>query len=206
MKVAFEAPEGTPGLPDFEKESDLGCVVPSLTFDSRDNIFTPTSGTYVDASAALFGKALGGDTDFERVQVTAIEYVHLLPRLYLGLRGDYMACYGDAPFYLAPFVDMRGVSAMRYQGDDVLQIEAELRWQFWKRFSLLGFGGYGEARADIERSDLAEVVRFKDVEMGGFGFRYELARKYGIHAGVDVAFGPDDVAIYFQTGSAWARP
>ena len=41
---------------------------------------------------------------------------------------------------------------------------------------------------------------------GGTGFRYELARKYGLHAGLDVAFGPDETAIYIQVGSAWMRP
>jgi len=29
----------------------------------------------------------------------------------------------------------------------------------------------------------------------GTGFRYELARKYGLHAGVVVAWGPDNTAI-----------
>ena len=51
-----------------------------------------------------------------------------------------------------------------------------------------------------------KAVRFKSVDTGGSGFRYELARKYGIHTGVDVAFGPDDTTVYFQVGSAWARP
>ena len=41
---------------------------------------------------------------------------------------------------------------------------------------------------------------------GGTGFRYELARKYGLHMGVDVAFGPDGPVFYIQFGSAWARP
>jgi hypothetical protein len=41
---------------------------------------------------------------------------------------------------------------------------------------------------------------------GGTGFRYELARKYGIHAGLDVAFGSDHPILYLQIGSAWARP
>jgi hypothetical protein len=41
---------------------------------------------------------------------------------------------------------------------------------------------------------------------GGAGFPYELARRYGVHAGLDVAFGPDDPAVYVQVGSAWMRP
>jgi hypothetical protein len=40
----------------------------------------------------------------------------------------------------------------------------------------------------------------------GVGFRYEIARKYGIHIGMDVAFGPHNSAFYVQIGSAWARP
>jgi len=41
---------------------------------------------------------------------------------------------------------------------------------------------------------------------GGGGFRYELARQYGLHAGVDIAFSPDTTAIDLQVGSAWMRP
>ena len=57
------------------------------------------------------------------------------------------------------------------------------------------------ARNDFERLDDSQSV-----VTGGGGFRYELARRYGIHAGVDVAFSSDDAAVYLQIGSAWARP
>jgi glucose/arabinose dehydrogenase len=54
-----------------------------------------------------------------------------------------------------------------------------------------------------------EFDRFEktlNVVTGGGGFRYELARKYKLHMGVDVAFGPDGPALYVQFGSAWMRP
>jgi hypothetical protein len=38
---------------------------------------------------------------------------------------------------------LRGIPAMRYQGESTAQAEAELRWQFWQRFSLVGFAGAG---------------------------------------------------------------
>jgi hypothetical protein len=41
------------------------------------------------------------------------------------------------------------------------------------------------------------------VGTGGAGFRYLIARRLGLQAGVDVAFGPDDPAIYLQIGHAW---
>jgi hemolysin activation/secretion protein len=149
----------------------------------------------------VFSRALGGDDEFQRVQLTALHFVPLIRTLYLGLRGDAAASFGDAPFYLRPFISLRGAPIMRYQGEEVAQIEAELRWQFWKRFSLVGFVGVGAAWNDFERFQATRTVT-----TGGLGFRYELAHRYGIHAGLDVAVGPDNAAVYLQVGSAWARP
>ena len=200
-KVMFDAPAGTPGLPDFESESRVGGLRPSINYDSRENIFTPTRGTYLEVGAGVFSQALGGDGEFQRVSLTAIQFVPLDPKLTFGVRGGATFSFGDVPFYMRPFVVLRGVPIMRYQGGQTAEVETELRWQFWKRFSLVGFAGYGAAWNDLERFDETLTV-----VAGGTGFRYELARAYGLHMGVDVAFGPDVTAVYVQFGSAWLRP
>ncbi len=200
-EVTFDAPPGTPNLPDLSGISKVGAVNLSFSFDTRDNIFTPTRGTYLEAGVGISSQALGGDSEFQRLQILAIQYVPLHPRLSLGLRGQVAAAFGDTPFYLEPFIWMRGVPAMRYQGDSLAQIEAELRWQFWKRFSLVGFVGGGAGWTKFEHFEKAQTA-----VAGGVGFRYELARKQGIHMGLDVAFGPDDPTIYITIGSAWLRP
>jgi outer membrane protein assembly factor BamA len=200
-EVSFDVPAGTPGLPQFVSDSEVGGVTPSLTYDSRDNIFTPTRGSYMEASVGIFSEALGGEDEFQRARLIAMQFFPLSRSLFLGLRGEAAASFGDAPFYLRPFVYLRGVPAMRYQGEEMAQIEAELRWQFWKRFSLVGFAGGGIAWNDLERFDDTQ-----NVVSGGTGFRYEIARKYGIHMGADVAFSKDNTAVYIQVGSAWAKP
>ena len=200
-QVQFDAPPGTPGLPSFQSDSRVGGMLPSVSYDSRDNMFTPLRGTYVEATAGVFSQALGGDDEFQRVNLVAMRYLPLHPKWTLGVRADANLTFGDVPFYMRPSVSLRGVPAMRYQGEQVAQIEAELRWQFWKRFSLVGFAGGGAAWTGSERFEKTQTV-----VTGGTGFRYELARKYGLHMGVDVAFGPDDPAIYVQFGSAWMRP
>ncbi|MGA8392935.1 MAG: BamA/TamA family outer membrane protein [Burkholderiaceae bacterium] len=197
--VKFDVLPEVASLPDLQFKSRVGGLLPAVSFDSRNNIFTPTSGDYLDLSAGLFSKALGSDTDFQRVNLTAIHYQPLTRDLTLGLLGNSVLSYGDVPFYLRPFVFMRGVPAMRYQGDYMAQAEAELRWQFWERISLVGFGGAGATRNENGRRD-------QNVAAGGFGFRYELARKYGLHMGLDFAHGPDGPAWYIQFGSAWMRP
>jgi hypothetical protein len=200
-EVSFEAPEGTPGLPAYDESSRLGGLTAVASFDSRDNMFTPVRGTFIEASLGAYAKALGGEASFERAVLVAIQYFRLPFGLYLGLRGDAAASFGDAPFYVEPSISLRGVPIMRYQGEEIAQLEAELRWQFYKRFSLVGFTGVGGAWNDFEAIESA-----RSVLSGGAGFRYELARAYGLHTGLDVAFSPDTTAIYLQVGSAWMRP
>jgi hypothetical protein len=130
-----------------------------------------------------------------------MQFLPMSRKLFLGVRGEAAASFGDVPFYLRPFIYLRGVLVMRYQGEEMAQIEAELRWQFWKRFSLVGFAGGGGAWNDLERFDNTQTVI-----SGGAGFRYEIAREYGIHMGADVACSEDNTAVYIQVGSAWARP
>ena len=38
------------------------------------------------------------------------------------------------------------------------------------------------------------------------GFRYALARKFGMDAGLDVARSPGTTAVYLLVGNAWFRP
>jgi outer membrane protein assembly factor BamA len=200
-EVSFEKPPGTPGEPVFRSESNVSGFTPSLTFDSRDNFFTPTRGTYIEGSAGIFSPALGGNEDFQRATLIAMQFIPLSSNWFLGIRGDIAASFGNEPFYMRPYISLRGTPALRYQGEEVAQIETEVRWQCWKRFSLVGFVGGGAAWNHFERFESSQTI-----VTGGAGFRYEIARKYGLHMGMDLAFGAGNAAVYIQVGSAWARP
>jgi outer membrane protein assembly factor BamA len=111
--VRFEAPDGTPGLPDTNQRSTVGGLTPSLTYDTRDNIFTTGRGTYVELTAGLFSGALGGDDEFQRARLIAMQFFPFGSRWFLGMRGETAASFGDEPFYLRPFLNLRGVPIMR---------------------------------------------------------------------------------------------
>jgi hypothetical protein len=201
VELSFDTPDA-PNVPDFSTKTNIGALSPSLTFDSRNNIFTPTVGTYVEASVGIASKALGGDVDFQNLQLLAMQFAPLPAHVFLGLRGQIMATFGNPPFYVNPYITMRGVPAMRYMGDRVAQMEAEFRWQFWNRFSLVGFGGGGGAWNNINGSEEVQTTI-----AGGAGFRYEIARQQGIHVGIDAAFGPlAGPTFYFVMGCSWVRP
>lgn len=56
-QVSFDAPAATPGLPDFQRESRVGGLIPSFTYDSRDNKWLRSrqncGGNYGNASVWL---------------------------------------------------------------------------------------------------------------------------------------------------------
>ena len=88
---------------------------------------------------------------------------------------------------------------MRYQGESVVTAEAEYLWGFTPRWSLALFGGVGTTTSINRLRGEGQTVG-----AGGLGFRYRLARKFGLQAGIDVARGPEDTSIYLTVGSAWA--
>jgi Omp85 superfamily domain len=201
MQVKFDPAATESQLPEFDNSSRVGGLTLLTSFDSRDNLFTPLRGSFVELSFGFFGKLLAGEQNFERAALVAIQYFPLPFNLFLGLRGDLSASFGDAPFYVQPYISMRGVPVMRHQGEEVAQAQVELRWQFLGRLSLVGFFGAGGAWNDFEKLD-----NFTGIVAGGPGIRYELARRYGIHMGIDVGFSRDATAFYVQVGNAWMRP
>lgn len=193
--------ENNPGhLPLLENDLNLAAISPKLTLDTRNNVFTATRGSYVDLSIPLYRSSWGSDRDFTKGSLTGIWYHPLSKQLFFGVRGTANYSSDDTPFYLRPGISLRGVEAIKYQGDKTAEVETELRWQFSRRFSLVGFAGTGTARTET-----LGIKRKKTVYAGGGGFRYLIARRYGINMGVDVGFGPDNPIFYVIFGSAWNR-
>jgi len=186
-------------LPSLAFDSRSASVSLLLDYDSRDTLFTPNSGLSAGIKASFFREAFGSDNEFEKYKVYAKYFTPLTKSLVLGLHGDYETLDGRASFYQYPFVSMRGIPAMRYQGESVAVAETEFRWNFTTRWSLLLFGGVGAT----DSVDFVPRSSDDTVYSRGVGFRYFIARRFGAHAGVDIAKGPEDTALYITFGQAW---
>jgi hypothetical protein len=189
-----------PGLADRARVK-ISAPTAVVEFDTRDNIFTPTRGVYSESSLLASRETLGSSVDFERFEEILMGWHQLTPDVTLGARGNYAWSSTGTPFFLKPFVILRGVPAMRYQGDQMASVEAEVRWQFHGRWSVVAFGGAGATR-----SSGGAIAATQSVGSGGLGLRYELARKFGLHVGMDVAHSPGTTAVYLVVGNAWFRP
>jgi hypothetical protein len=202
VQVSFvDSPAGISGVDSSARDVQIAGASASLRYDSRNNVFTPISGLLSESTLSFFDEAFGGSVRYQRFDQILIGYLPLGEAVYWALRVDGQFSFGEVPFYRRPYIYMRGIPALRYQGEHAAFSEMELRWQFWKRLSLVGFGGGGIAWIKEEHDE-----RSKSAGSGGMGMRYELARKFGLHFGVDVARGPEQWAFYVQFGSAWVRP
>jgi len=177
--------------------SALGLI---MELDTRDNLFTPKTGFYYDFSYHAYRDAIGSDIDYDSYALTGLNYFRISKSLRGGIRISGEVADSDEllPPFAQPALSLRGVPMARYQGTHVGVVEAEITWEIDSRWSMLGFGGAGRAaNSGSEFSSASSRVS------KGLGFRYQMARRYGFHMGIDVARGPEDTVWYIQAGSAW---
>ena len=172
-----------------QKDSGIGAIA---EYETLDNLFTASRGVKARILAKTFSKSLGGDNDRQRLDAEAFGYIPM-KRLTLGWRTDFAFSDGETPFYLLPYLDMRGLPALKYAGKHTGLGELEARWSLDRRWSAVGFGGIGYAKDS----------RSEQVGTYGAGFRYLITERLGVHTGIDYARGPSDYAVYLIFGSAW---
>lgn len=169
-----------------------------LEWDSRNTIFTPDKGIRTKASFGIGRNWTVSDFDYEKSEVFINGFMRPVKWWVCGLRADWQWVGGNAPFYLLPYIKMRGIGAMVYQGDQVLQLETEQRFDVTLRWSVLGFAGVGKT---FSSSKYLEDPTWHVA--GGAGFRYLLSRIFRMRMGVDLAVGPDQFAYYIVLGHYW---
>jgi len=202
--------------PIFEHTFTMGALAAVAQYDTRDTIFTPSKGLFAKVSVRRFDEMFGGNENFWRYGAKAFYFQPLSEKFIFGLRVEgegVNTSSGDrVPYMAKPSINMRGIPAMRYQGEKMLLTELQLRWEFQERWNMVFFGGVGKAFGDENkivpgRGVIKENVSFQDAPAhpaGGVGFRYELARKFGLWGGLDFATSEEnDFAFYITIGSAW---
>jgi hypothetical protein len=170
-------------------------------YENFNNIFSPTKGLRVNATYDQFLTVLGSDRDYGRLSIFAIDYFPVIQKRWIaGFRAESKISFHNTPFYMLPFVYLRGVPAMRYQGELTALVETEQEFIITRRWSLVGFGGI--AKAFESKEDLSKNVNAWN---SGIGFRYLLARTFGLKMGLDVARGPEQWAVYVVFGNSWLK-
>ncbi|AGA78818.1 outer membrane protein/protective antigen OMA87 [Echinicola vietnamensis DSM 17526] len=185
-------------LEDKELSSNISTISPDIQFDKRDNVFTPNKGVYLLSTYRINAKWTGSDYNYQKLNVAGYKFMQPTSKWVSGVRLEGVWQFGDPPFYAKPSIDMRGVPMARYQGDQVYMVETEQRYDFSLRWSGILIAGMAKAPShEVSFSDADLVYNY------GGGFRYLIARKFGLRTGIDVAWSNDDFGWYIVFGHAW---
>lgn len=169
-------------------------------YENFNNFLSPTKGLRVNLTYDQFLEFLGSDLNFGRFTLFSHYYLPVNKFWTAGFRIESQLATGDPPFYMMPFLSLRGVPAMRYQGELTALAETEQEVMLTKRWSVVGFAGIGTTYNSIENMDKGSTAW-----NAGTGFRYLIARLLGLKMGIDVARGPEDWAVYVVVGSSWMK-
>lgn len=179
-------------------EDNLSSIGLIADYDSRDNTISPKRGLYGGVEANYNATWLGSSYDFLETEAYFYAYVPLTKWLYSIYHIDYMHAGDDAPFYLKPFVQLRGAPALRYQGNNTMLLEAQFRAYVYKNWAVVAFTGIGAAYNSFSEFLFAEWVYNY-----GVGARYELVKAFGTRVGLDFAWANQDFGWYVVIGTSF---
>jgi len=94
--------------------SGLGLIT---NYDSRDNNYYPTNGQYFEAVWSRDDESWGRNFSFDKLTSFYNYYVPLSNKSTLALQARFASASGNIPFYLLPYLQMRGFPAGKYKDD-----------------------------------------------------------------------------------------
>ncbi|MFL5729710.1 MAG: BamA/TamA family outer membrane protein [Cytophagaceae bacterium] len=178
-------------------------IGPMLLYDTRNNIFSPTKGAYVELATWLNSKYTFSDYTYGSYVLDARKYVPWHKNDMFGFQfyGNLMT--GNPPFYQMAMLGgtkrMRGYYEGRYRDKDYLSAQAEYRSGFWRnRLGYAVFAGTGFVFHDFKNIDLMYLK-----PSAGAGLRIRFDRKEKINFRIDFAFGYKTFYPYFVLSEAF---
>lgn len=183
------------GLGEESASSAVGLIA---QYDTTDNFFYPRNGLSATGEYQFYTGFLGGNYRYDMLTLDGKYFQPLGQEFTLALAANYQSLSrhdSHLPPMARPYINLRGISRYRYQGDYVSTVQTQLAWQMAPRWILQGFVAAGSASKTAD-----DLYRQTEVAYGG-GFRYLIARQFGLHTGVDVAFSDSEQAVYFNVGA-----
>ncbi len=166
-----------------------------LIWDSRDDIFFPTDGMLLQASATLFAPLLGSDYRFQRFYIDFRQYFSLFSKHVLAFQESIQSSSGAVPFQWLPIMGgpwvMRGYILGRFRDKNSMVIQMEYRLPLVWKLGMAVFLGCGNVD---ERMSQFRLDEFKLA--GGFGIRYRLLERFSTNVRLDFGFARGSFGVY----------
>ena len=174
-----------------------------IDFDTRDSLWSPRHGWWLNLTTGFARDAFGSDTDFDSYSLDLRHYRPVGEKAVLAFQLQGITLDGDVPFFMMPALGgqegLRGYLEGRYRHRTRALGRVEYRsGQTWGRFGWAAFAGLGDVADGPDDLTLsAELWSF------GAGLRYTLDETEGVKLRLDIGRGNGDGGFFISFGEAF---
>jgi len=190
-------------IPTSKQVDDLTGLGGIINYDTRDNVMNPKKGMNAKIATFSFLESLGSTSEYHKIETQVNKYFLLTKQSLIMARFYSVISVGEVPFSGQNIVgrdDLRGYSNGKYRAKQVYNIQTEYRWNFYKKWGLVAFGGLAVATDNLKGDNYSGVL-----PAIGTGVRFMAIPSRGINVGMDVALGKEDWGLYFRIGEVFTR-
>jgi len=177
-------------------------VGPLLTWDSRNEAYSPSKGFFSEIQYIVFNKALGSNFDFKLLNFDCRKYIKLMPTSVLALQGLGGFAEGDVPFRKLEELGgpdmMRGYYGGRFTDKCLMAYQAELRQFLFWRIGCVFFGAMGQVAPRV-----ADFALNSFHYTYGTGLRFALSKKEKLNLRIDYGISKESTALTLQLREAF---
>jgi outer membrane protein assembly factor BamA len=177
----------------------------SITYDTRNNAFSPDRGEMLQFYFDHFTPFLGSDYQYTNYVLDCRRYFRVPGGEVLAIQAYGTFNAGEVPLrslaYLGGANSMRGYYAGRFRDKNAAVLQAEYRIPLFWRLGAVGFGGIGNAGPRLEDIDFNGLK----YSYGG-GLRLALNKKEKLNLRLDYGIGglkANSQGFYLQLGEAF---
>lgn len=195
VKTSYDIPGVEPEIKDISNVSAL------ISHDSRDFVYNPYHGDYMNFRYKNFDEKWGAERNFQQYEFDFTKFFPISDTKVIAGRVAAFVAIGDVPFegqYVVGRDDIRGYTDGKHRANQVYNIQGEYRWNFYKKWGMVAFGGLATAVNDLNEFEFDKLLPGV-----GTGIRYMMVPSGKINVGIDVAVGRDDWGLYFRIGEVF---
>jgi outer membrane protein assembly factor BamA len=194
----------------FDKENILGRkgyhvsgLGLSLTYDNRNNAFSPDRGVLMEFSFNHFAPFFASNYTYTNFVLDLRKFIAIYKQQVLAFQAYVFLNAGDVPLRslasLGGANEMRGYYAGRYRDKDMYIFQGEYRMPLFWRIGLAGFGGIGNVADDLSG------MNFKELKYScGLGLRFAINKAEKLNFRLDYGVGGGQSSgFYLQLGEAF---
>jgi len=193
----------------FDKENIAGRhggntsgIGPILSWDTRNNAYSPDKGGFAEIQYEYFRPFLGSDFKFTVLSIDLRKFFKLSPKSVIAVQGLGGLTFGNTPFRkleeLGGADMMRGYYGGRYTDKCLMAYQAEYRrFLFW-RIGIVAFTAIGEVASTPSRFEL-DGFHYT----GGGGLRFALSKEEKLNLRIDYGVAKHSNAFTVQLREAF---